>query len=180
MNKHLMRAILFCIVALLLGLGIAWLSPARAEAALGNTGVPARCFHDNISTAGETLTCSTPSGAGVSFVNGYAVPAGYYFMVTDVWVTPQGGTTNAVTDFNLGDMLNFPPGTIFAVSRSLHHFRNIEGSTYGQHFNSPLVVVVAGDWLNVLPLAGSQQAFDIYVSGFLVTNLNYIPLASAP
>ncbi len=64
--------------------------------------------------------------------------------------------------------------------RSFYHFRSIEGSTYGQHFNSPLVVVVAGDWLDVLPLAGSQQAFDIYVSGFLVTNLNYIPLAAIP
>jgi hypothetical protein len=175
MNKHLMRAILFCSAALLIVLGIAWLSPARAEAALGNTGVPARCYNIGWNGSGFYLTCTTPPGSGVSFVGSQRVPAGYYFMITDLWATPASGTTtDGVTDFYLQDCYSE------ASIQSVNHFRNLEGATYGQHFNAPMWVLLADHRLQVVPQAANQQNFEIRVNGFLVTNLNYIPLASAP
>jgi len=174
MNKYLMRIIFLAGGVILLILGVTLLAPARAEAAFANVGVPARCYNIGFSS-NFFLTCVTPSGSGVSFVSGQRVPTGYYFLVTDIMVTPQGGTSgDAITDFDLEDAYGD------TSVQSINHFRNLEGATYAQHFNAPMWVLLADHRLQVVTHAANQQQFDLRVNGFLVTNLNYVPVVVSP
>ncbi len=174
MNKTILRiALLASLTALLILAGVL-LAPSQAKAAFANVGIPARCYNIGFSSS-LFLTCVTPPGSGVSFVSSQRVPSGYFFLVTDVMVTPVGGTTgDATTDFYLEDCYGD------ASIQSINHFRNLEGATYGQHFNAPMWVLLADHRLQVVTQAANQQNFDIRVNGFLVTNINYMPVVVSP
>ena len=170
MKKLSPRFILLAGGTILLIVGIVLLAPAHAEAAFANTGIPARCYDISFSS-NFFMTCVTPQGSATSFVSSQRVPTGYYFLVTDIMVSPLGGTAgNALTDFDLEDTYST------SGIQSITHFRNLEGSTYGQHFNAPMWVLLPDHRLQVVVSSGNQQNFDIRINGFLVTNLNYLPV----
>jgi hypothetical protein len=175
MKKNFIRIVLLAGGIIVLILGIILLTPARADASLGNTGIPARCYNIGFSSS-ITLTCLTPSGSATSFVSGQRVPTGYYFLVTDIMITPNSGTTSsdALVDFDLKDA--YGAGSL----QSSNHFRNFEGGTFGQHFNAPMWVLLPDHYLLAVTRAGNLQTFEIRVNGLLVTNINYIPLVNAP
>ena len=174
MNKNIVRVLLVAGGVIVLILGIFLLTPTRAKATFANLGIPARCY-GSFTTTADFLTCVPPSGAETSFVGAQRVPAGYYFLVTDVMVTPLGGTTgDALTDFSLEDCY----GT--SNIQSINRFRNLEGATYGQHFNAPMWTLLPDHRLQVVVNGGSQQAFEIRVNGLLVTNINYLPMVVSP
>jgi hypothetical protein len=174
MSKYLLRIVLLVGSAMVLILGIVLLAPTRAEAALGNTGIPARCYNIGFSSP-MTLTCITPTGSITNFVSGQRVPTGYYFVVTDIMITPNAGTnsTDALVDFDLKDA--YGAGSL----QSSNHFRNLEAGTFGQHFNAPMWVLLPDHYLLVTTRISNQQSFEIRVNGLLVTNLNYIPLVNS-
>ncbi len=158
---------------LLLALGAAWQAPGQAQAAIANTGLPVRCYNIGFSSS-MFLTCVTPPGSGVSFSGSQRVPVGYYFVVTDVLVTPVGGTATAVTDFYLEDCYGD------ANIQSINHFRHLGGETYSEHFTAPMWVLLADHRLQTVAQVANEQNYDIRVNGMLVTNLNYLAVISAP
>jgi hypothetical protein len=173
MNKHLLRVVLMAGGLLILILGGLWLATTRADAAFANVGIPVRCYNIGFSSP-ITLTCVTPPGSGVSFVGSQSVPNGYYFLVTDVMFTPEGGAGDAVIDFDLQDAYGA------SSIQSINHFRNLGGVTFGQHFNAPMWVLLATHYLKVVANAANQQNLEIRVNGFLVTNLQYVPVVISP
>jgi hypothetical protein len=172
MKKHLIRMAIMGLVVVLVGLGATWLVSGNARAALGNQGVPVRCYTSSAGVApgGDIfLTCVPAAPPG--FVSSQRVPTGYYFLVTDVMVTPQASTTTAErVDFYLFDAY----GT--NSRSSSYHFRSVDGASSGQHFSVPLYTLTADHRLEVQAFNANDVGFDIYVTGLLVNNVNYLPL----
>jgi hypothetical protein len=52
----------------------------------------------------------------------------------------------------------------------------VDGATSGQHFNVPLYTLTPDHRLEVQAFNANDVAFNIYVTGLLVTNVNYLPL----
>jgi hypothetical protein len=172
MKKHLIRMAIMGLAVVLVGLGATWLVSGSARAALGNQGVPVRCYTTSagIAPGGDLfLTCVPAAAPG--FVSSQRVPDGYYFLVTDVMVTPQtSGTSAKSVDFYLFDAY----GTNSRASD--YHFRSVDGASFGQHFSTPLYTLPADHRLEVQAFNANSVGFDIYVKGLLVNNVNYLPL----
>lgn len=170
MKNRLYQAIFVMATIALLAFAIAQFKIINVKAALGNQGAPVRCYIGGQLAAAETyfMTCTTP--ANPNFVSNQRVPSGYYFLVTDVFVTPvSGGAGNTPVGFYLYDAY----GT---NSRSSSYaFRSIDGASYGQHFNMPLYVLTADHRLEVAAFGGNAAAFEIRVTGMLVNNVSYVP-----
>jgi hypothetical protein len=141
---------------------------AGASLSLGNVQYPVRCYNIG-NSASYTLICVTPAGSP-SFVSSQRVPEGYYFLITDVMITPTGSLAadNVVLDLNNA----YGAGSI----QSINHFRVLDGSTFGQHFNAPMWVLFPDHYLSVVQDADNQSTYDIRVNGFLVTNGTYLPM----
>lgn len=172
MKKHLIHTGLIILMVLLVGLGATWMVNGPARAALGNQGIPVRCSFTSAGIApgdDKFLTCL--SAAQPSFVGSQRVPDNYYFMVTDILVTPNTSVTSATRiEFYLFDAY----GT--NSRSSLYHIRSVDSATFGQHFTVPLYVLTSGHRLEVQAFNANATSFDIYVTGLLVTNVNYLPV----
>lgn len=145
----------------------------KATAALGNSGVPVRCFKPSAALApgGQTfLNCIASDGT--AFAEGQRVPTGYYLLVTDVLITPDAGTaTSGIVDLTFYDAY----GT--NSRQSSFRLRDTRAATFGYQFSAPYFALPATHRLEVTSAAISAHGAEIRVSGFLVTNLNYLPLA---
>lgn len=172
MKKHLFRAAIIGVLVLIVGLGATWLVNGPARAALGNQGIPVRCYVTSAGVApgGDIFpTCVSASLPG--FVDSQRVPDGYYFLVTDVLFTPHSSTTGPEkVDFYLFDAY----GT--NGRSSSYHFRSVDGATAGQHFTVPLYTLTPGHRLEIQAFNANDVDFDIYVTGLLVTNVDYLPV----
>jgi len=171
MNKRLIRISITLLAVILIGLGVTWIANGSARAALGNQGIPVRCYISGTMAPGTTQFLTCVSAAPPGFVGSQRVPDGYYFLVTDILVTPSGGTTgNAPVDFYLFDAY----GT--SSRASLIHFRSVDGATYGEHFTAPMYVLSADHRLEVQAFNANATSFDIRVNGLLTTNVDYLPM----
>lgn len=172
MKKHLIRMAIIGLVVILVGLGATWLVSGTARAALGNQGIPVRCYTSSGGIApGDDVFLTCVPAAPPSFVGSQRVPDGYYFLVTDVMVTPLANTTSAErVDFYLFNAY----GT--NSRSSLYHFRSVDGATSGQHFNVPLYTLTPDHRLEVQAFNANAVSFNIYVTGLLTNNVNYLPL----
>jgi len=170
------RMISFPTAALLLVaivLAAAWFTNGTARAAVGNTGVPVWCYASTLSAGNDVrLFCFPPNGTVAPFER---VPAGYYFMVTDVTMSPitSGASTGNLVELDLKDGYG-TSGVFFAIN----HFKYVDGATAGQHYISPMWTLVADHFLEVAVSANTQQYFELRVMGILTTNATYIPLAA--
>jgi len=146
-----------------------------ARAALGNNGVPVRCEIEIEGGApldpgyGTFFNCVASDGTLFND-GGQQVPKGYYFLVTDILVTPihpHSTQTAGYIKFSLRDK----EGEIIEYSMD---FEDLSGNTISEHFTAPYFVLLAnhklwgGNW--------SDFAVRMYISGLLVTNLNYLPV----
>lgn len=172
MKKRMFQLFLIMATIILLAFGFTQMKPKNVQAALGNQGIPVRCYNTSGGlSAGTTtfLTCVTPVSPG--FVSSQRVPAGYYFVVTDVFVTPlSGGTGDTPVTFYLFDAY----GTSSRASSNT--FRSIDGASYGEHFNMPLYVLTEDHRLEVQAFNANAASFDIRITGMLVNNVSYIPV----
>lgn len=146
---------------------------ASAQASLGNSGIPAHCWID--STTGkvfpggnEFFKCWTTSG--ISFTSsGQRVPEGYFFIVTDTVVTPD--MPGIVSTYMFLYVAYGESGRSYGLD-----FRDKSGNSYGHHFQVPYLILPEGYRLEVTLSASSEAPVKAYVSGLLVTNLNFLPV----
>ena len=127
-------------------------------------GIPARCFAQVTSSDQfDAMTCNTAVDSTVSFTDGYIVPTGYYFMVTDISVGPF---------FTSGT-----PGTLYRgavcerseFSRSYcYEMRDTVPNWHSRHFTVPYVVIRPGRYPEGRN-AGGTTTLEFQISGLLVT-----------
>ena len=134
-------------------------------------GIPARCFAQVTSSDQfDAMTCNTAVDSTVSFTDGYIVPTGYYFMVTDISVGPF---------FTSGT-----PGTLYRgavcerseFSRSYcYEMRDTVPNWHSRHFTVPYVVIRPGRYPEGRN-AGGTTTLEFQISGVLVTDTElYFP-----
>jgi len=170
MKTWLVRAASIAVLVVIIGLVVTLAATGTAQADLGNQGFPVRCYN-NSSATDYFMVCINPSGSPV-FAGNQRVPIGYYFLVTDVMITPHGGASGNAVVFDLKDAYGD------AYVQSINRFRVLDGATLGQHFEAPMWVLLPDHRLEVTELAGNQSDYDLRVNGFLVTNMSYLPLVS--
>ena len=165
--------IIVCFVVIGL-LGFQFVSkPARAS--LGNSGIPVQCFPD---TLGNTIApdesaffrCVAADGTLFND-NQQRVPAGYYLLITDIVITPESGDST-IGAFNL---------TLYADSGKSNweygvEFRDLTGNTVSEHYTVPYMVLPENYRVEGYNQAATYS-LNIYLSGLLVTNVSYMPLA---
>jgi len=175
MNTIRTRSIFVVLAAVTVLLLIAWGAAGPVRASLGNTGVPVRCTEQpgaSIPPAeSRFLTCTAADGT--AFVDGQRVPSGRYLLVTDILVTPDGGTdTAALTDVTLFDAYG-ESGRAYSM-----RLRGTTTASYDYHFTSPYMVLPAGHRLEASTASFAEKWVFVRVSGLLVTNVNYLPLVN--
>jgi hypothetical protein len=169
MKTWLIRGASIGLLVLIIGLLVSAGGFHSARAALGNVGYPVRCYSTGGGSPDFFMTCVTPPGAP-DFIDNQRVPDGYYYLITDVMITPYGGAAGNTVYLDLKDAY----GDNYVQSEN--HFRVLDGATTGQHFNAPMWVLLATHRLQVTEMAGNQSDYDIRVNGILVTNISYLPV----
>ncbi|NOZ06231.1 MAG: hypothetical protein GXP41_07765 [Chloroflexi bacterium] len=161
------RAVLWG-VAILLLLGFAWQWTSSARASLGNTGIPVRCSASSFAES-TTKTLKCYAADGTLFTNSdERVPTGYYLLVTDIILVPDGGSdASAVISADL--MAKNP-------SNQFMRLRNTNNAMQPLHFTSPYFVLKAGQYLTASNAWFSQEWIYVYASGLLVQNVSYLPI----
>ncbi len=174
MRRRRFQISLVAVVVAALGLSALFIPNLTARADVGNQGTPVRCYASGGAIShGETqfMTCVRADGGYPGFVNSQRVPSGYYFMVTDVFVTPlSGGNGSTTVTFYLFDAY----GT--SGRASSYTFRSLDGASYGQHFTVPLYVLPADHRIEIQAFNANAADFDLRITGVLTTNVNYLPL----
>ncbi|OJX48226.1 MAG: hypothetical protein BGO78_13220 [Chloroflexi bacterium 44-23] len=167
MKNRVYKVFLVAATIVILAFGFAQLKTDNVEAALGNQGIPVACYdaggRQNPGTT-TILGCYTPVSPG--FIDDLKVPSGYYFLVTDVFVTPDSSATTPLPSlFLLSD-----DGTA-----AYYKFRILDSASHGEHFNMPLLVLPAEHTLHVSGKITNTGFVDVRVTGMLVTNATYVP-----
>lgn len=141
---------------------------STANAQLGNAGVPVRCMGSANVGSLSTLTCRAADGT--LFGGGTAVPAGHYLMVTDVRMSPGSGGPSGSW---IADLIQtFPGGTTGDSS----YFRAYSLAVVDEHYNSPILVLSQGQYLQMFTTLSSTGRVDFEVFGLLTTSYNYLPM----
>ena len=170
MKNRLGQFAILGVLIIIMAFAISQLNLIPAKAALGNQGIPVRCYISGSVAAATSQFMTCVSAASPYFVSSQRVPTGYYFLVTDVFVTPStGGTGNTPVGFYLFDAY----GT--SSRASSYTFRSIDGASYGQHFNVPFYVLTADHRLEVQAFAANATSFEIRITGLLVNSVTYLP-----
>lgn len=177
MNTTHARRIIVVVAAVVALLAIAWGAAGPVRASLGNTGVPVRCTEQPGASVppaeSRFLTCTAADGT--PFVDGQRVPNGRYLLVTDIMVTPDGGTdAAALTDVTLYDAYG-ESGRSYSL-----RLRGTTTASYDYHFTTPYMVLPAGHRLEASTAWFAEKWVFVRVSGLLVTNVNYLPLVNRP
>jgi hypothetical protein len=146
------------------------LHPARA--AMGNRGVPVRCFAPGSGiAAGNSVFMTCYAASGPSFSGNQRVPQGYYLLLTDVIVTPRAGSaTSGVTEVSVFDAY----GT--NSRQSQFYLRSSTTDSYGHTFAVPYLILSADHRLEILAAGANAYAVDVRATGLLVTNVLAMPL----
>jgi hypothetical protein len=165
------RLLALLLVLFIIG-GAIWFAADPVRAALGNRGVPVRCYKPGAGVPpgeSEFLTCIPASGSGFSEGR---VPEGYHFLVTDILITPDAGSDiDALTDVRI-----YAAYGESSRAYSLR-FRNTTTSTYSEHFTTPNMVLPEGYRLEVANTISAHYV-EVEISGLLVNNVTYVPLVA--
>ena len=135
-------------------------------AALGNTGTP---VWGNLSAPlpqTEQRYVRLFAADGTPFANGDTVPEGKYLIITDIVLTPDGGSDSAAVisvDLDTG--------------RQALRLRSTDNGTLSLNYTTPYFILRGGERLRVTNAWFSGKWVYVNVSGVLVSNVNYIPLA---
>ncbi|MBC7224809.1 MAG: hypothetical protein H5T59_11145 [Anaerolineae bacterium] len=100
------------------------------------------------------------------------VPSGYYLLVTDVVVTPDGGTDTSAT---INDVILYDAYGSNGRAYSIR-FRSLGTGTFSEHFTTPYMVLPAGHRLEAAAAWFNDDWLFVQVSGLLVTNVSCQPL----
>jgi hypothetical protein len=143
-----------------------------AHAALGNRGIPVRCFAPGAGVAaGGSAFMTCYAADGTPFSGNQRVPTGYFLLVTDVIVTPRAGSTAAgVTEVSVFDAY----GT--ASRQSQFYLRSTTTGSYGYTFAAPYLVLAPDHRLEIVAAAINAFSVDVRATGLLVYNVSYIPV----
>lgn len=172
MNKNTAIKLSLIALALVLVGGVGALVWSGRATALGNSAIPARCFRSGALQPGNAAFLTCANAGGVTFVDNQRVPNGYYFVVTDVLITPDAGLdTTGITDLTLYDAYGDNG------RQSSFRLRETRAATLSASFAAPYLVLIPGHRLEATLAALSANGVEIRVSGWLVTNLDYLPLA---
>ncbi len=146
------------------------LHPARA--AMGNRGVPVRCFAPGAGVAaGGQAFMNCFAADGTPFSGNQRVPSGYYLLVTDVIVTPRAGSTiSGVTEVSVFDAY----GT--SSRQSQFYLRSSTTDSYGHTFAAPYLVLQPDHRLEIVAAGINISTVDVRATGLLVTNFLAMPL----
>jgi hypothetical protein len=162
-----------CLVMITVAVTVRLLSmPVAAQ--LGNSGIPVRCVPDatdEVIPDGGAVYFQCVAADGTAFSDGdQAVPAGYYFLVTDVVMTPNRLTTGDIPhDVRLRDV---SPGFDLVAEVRLETFRS---ETVSVNYTTPFLVLGSGHRLSGEHFSLDGFGVRVYVSGLLVTNVAYLP-----
>lgn len=144
-------------------------TPSRAS--LGNHGVPVFGRLAGPLPQTEQAYLKLYAADGTLFGGGNeTVPEGYYLLITDVVMTPDGGTDPAAV--MSVDLL----GSTSGGTQSLR-LRSTDNGTLSLHFSTPYFILRPGDRLRASNAWFSDKWAFVNVSGLLVTNLAYLPVA---
>jgi hypothetical protein len=111
---------------------------------------------------------------GTPFDAQQRVPAGYYFLVTDITVWPAAyAAVPSPMDIMICDVIDMD-----ATYACLDMRDTSQGQTISQHYNIPYLVLSAGHRLKISSSSASYTSVTIRFSGLLVTNLNYLAWVS--
>jgi hypothetical protein len=167
-TRHLVVALV--IVLALFMFAADGLHPARA--AMGNRGVPVRCFAPGAGiTAGNSAFMTCYAADGTPFSGNQRVPAGYQLLVMDVIVTPRSGTaTSGVTEVSVFDAY----GT--SSRQSQFYLRSAATGSYAHTFAVPYLVLQPDHRLEIVAAGVNVHPVDVRATGLLVTNFLAMPL----
>jgi hypothetical protein len=172
MNKNTAIKLSLIALALVLVGGVGALVWSGRATALGNSAIPVRCYKTSTLQPGNAAFLTCQSAGGVAFVDNQRVPNGYYFVVTDVLITPDAGLdTTGITDLTLYDAYG-DNGRSYSF-----RLRETRAATFGPSFAAPYMVLIPGHRLEATLAGFSANGVEVRVSGWLVTNLDYLPLA---
>lgn len=150
----------------------------RVQAALGNVGYPITCLKSNM-TAGNTynLSCFNEALQGTFGESFIQVPTGYYLLVADVLVTPHAtcGLEKGLLQFYLYD--SYTSGST-TYNEDGFPIRELDRETFAFSFQSPGLIVQATHFLRAETNSGNVCSVDLRVTGWLVTNLSFLPVAT--
>jgi hypothetical protein len=168
------RLLALLLVLFIIG-GAIWFAADPVRAALGNRGVPVRCYNvgtDSVEpSTSHFLTCTPADGSG-SWSEG-RVPEGYYFLVTDVHVAPQFGTIGSGTIY----LTLFASYSESIRSYGISYYRP-QVESISEHFTTPAMVLPEGYRIEAVNAFSSDATLDVTVSGLLVNNVTYVPLVA--
>jgi hypothetical protein len=162
-------------LAVLLVLIVAgWAAVKPVQAYLGNTGVPVRCIRTTPLAPGFRSYLPCVPASGIQFAdNNQRVPEGYYLLVTDITIIPDGGTdVEAITEVYIHSSY----GESERVTSV--RLRNVTTASYGISYRVPYLVLPAGYRLELVNDAVSQKDVSVRISGILVTNVNFLPMVA--
>lgn len=157
-------------VAILAAAIYSFAAPARA--AMGNRGVPVRCYADQLKPAeSKFLTCKAADGT--AFTGNQRVPAGYYLLVTDIVIIPDAGTdTSGIVSIVIYDAY----GTSSHASSITARSGTMDG--FGYHFHTPYFVLEEGHRIEASPWWFNSHWAAARVTGILTNNVTYLPVTS--
>jgi hypothetical protein len=164
----------FWLAVLMVLIVAGWAAVKPVQAYLGNTGVPVRCIRATPLSPGfrNYLPCVPANGPEFTDSN-QRVPDGYYFLVTDITIIPDGGTdVEAITDV----YVHSSHGESERVTSI--RLRNVTTASYGISYRVPYLVLPAGHRLELVNDAVSQKGVSARISGILVTNVNFLPMVA--
>lgn len=158
-------AVLISLLLVLLAAAFATVSTANAQ--LGNTGVPVHCDSGGTVAAGATvdLYCYRPDESSFT-----TVPSNYYLLVTDMIAVQTAGSV-ARWQFSL--CKETPSSVAFCLWSTTDR-----RGDFGQHYNSPPIVLSSGQKLHSVNQSDSGGEITIIVTGILTTNYDYLPIVA--
>ncbi|MBN2548919.1 MAG: hypothetical protein JXB15_07165 [Anaerolineales bacterium] len=169
-TTHIRIFLIVTASAVLLILIASHLPVGEASAAVGNQGIPARCWVTLNPGYSDYFYCEATGG--VSFIGDSWVPTGYYFLVTDVVISPTGTSGTGATNFS---SITVEDG---ATGHALYSIVQTTQDKYGGsfHYTTPYLVVESEDGLWAYQKDISSTRVSMYLSGLLTTNVNYLTL----
>ncbi len=170
MKRFVRRGLWLAMLIVVIVAGWAVVKPVQAY--LGNAGVPVRCIRTAPLAPGFRNYLPCVPARGPEFTdNNQRVPDGYYFLVTDITIIPDGGTdVEAITDV----YIHSSHGESERVTSV--RLRNVTTASYGISYRVPYLVLPAGYRLELVNDAVSQKGVSARISGILVTNVGFLPM----
>ena len=174
-NKIIIGVMAGVVILIIVVITPGLLNPVQAS--LGNYAVPVRCLplggQRILVDSSDFFRCYAADGTRFTD-NAQRVPEGYYFIVTDVVITPYqaGSHQDGFYELVLYDSYGA------SYRRYSLFFRGMTLGTTHNQFIAPYLVLVGGDRLEAYNLPHTSYALRVNISGFLVRNISYLPLIS--